>query len=329
MTVLVTGGAGFIGGHLSEAFVGEGYDVVALDCFDPYYDLGIKEHNVEAAREAAEEADSGEYELVDGDIRDDDLVDSLVSDADNVYHQAAQAGVRTSVENPRKVNSINVSGTLNVLESSRRHDVERVVLASSSSVYGKPEYLPYDEDHPRNPVSPYGVSKVAGEEYARVYNELHDLPVVSLRYFTVYGPRMRPNMAFTNFVSRCLHSEPPVVYGDGTQTRDFTYVNDAVEANLTLLDTDAADGEVLNVGSTDNIEIIELARTIRDEIDPSLDIEFDERFEADAEHTHADVSKAEQLIGYEPTTSIEEGARKFIEWYRENEEWYDPLVRSS
>jgi UDP-glucose 4-epimerase len=136
-------------------------------------------------------------------------------------------------------------------------------------------------------------------------------------------------MAFTNFVSRCLHGEPPIVYGDGEQTRDFTYVDDAVEANLALLDTDEADGEVMNIGSTDNISIIELAETIRDEIDPSLDIEFDERHDADAEHTHADVTKARETIGYEPTTTIQEGTRRFIEWYRDNEDWYDALVRRS
>jgi len=329
MRVLVTGGAGFIGGHISESFVEEGHDLVAFDNLDPYYDLGIKKHNIKVAREASQSEGAGSYELVEGDVRDEELVDELVADADYVYHQAAQAGVRTSVEEPRKVNSINVGGTLNFLESAREHGVKRLVLASSSSVYGKPEYLPYDEKHPREPVSPYGVSKVAGEEYARVYHELHDLPVVALRYFTVYGPRMRPNMAFTNFVSRCLHGEPPVVYGDGEQTRDFTYVDDAVEANLALLDTDAADGEVMNIGSTDNISIIELARTVRDLIDPSLEIEFDERYEADAEHTHADASKAGDMIGYEPSTTIEEGARKFVEWYRKNEDWYDPLVRQS
>lgn len=326
----MTGGAGFIGGHLAESFVEDGHDVVVLDDLDPYYDVGIKEHNIEVAREAASnDTSTGEYEFVEGDVRHEQLVDELIADAEYVFNQAAQAGVRTSVEDPRKPNSINVGGTVNVLESARRHEVERVVLASSSSVYGKPEYLPYDEEHPRRPVSPYGVSKVAGEEYARVFHEIHGLPVVSLRYFTVYGPRMRPNMAFTNFVSRCLHGEPPVVYGDGHQTRDFTYVEDVVDANRRLLHDDSADGEVLNIGSTDNISILELATTIRDAIDPSLDIEFGERHDSDAEHTHADVSKARDLIGYSPTRSIEEGTKQFIEWYRENEDWYDPLVRSS
>lgn len=328
MEVLVTGGAGFIGGHLAETFAGDGHDVVVLDNFEPYYDLGIKEHNVEAAREAAASS-SGSYELVRGSTNDADLVADLVDDASIVYHQAAQAGVRTSVEEPRKVNRYNVEGTLNVLDAARDSDVERLVNASSSSVYGKPEYLPYDEDHPTTPISPYGASKLAAEHYVRVYNEVYGLPTVSLRYFTVYGPRMRPNMAITNFVSRCLHGEPPVVYGDGSQTRDFTYIEDVVEANRRLLTDDSADGEVMNIGSTDNIDILTLAEEVRDAIDESLEIEFDDRHASDAEHTHADIAKANKLIGYEPTKDIREGLESFIGWYRGNEEWYDPLVRES
>ncbi len=163
-----------------------------------------------------------------------------------------------------------------MLEAARKAGVRRFVNASSSSVYGKPEYLPYDEDHPTTPISPYGASKVAAEHYARVYNEVYGLPTVSLRYFTVYGPRMRPNMAFTNFVSRCLHGESPVIFGDGTQTRDFTYVNDIVDANRRLLETSVADGEVLNIGSGERITITELATVIRDEIDPEIDIVYDD-----------------------------------------------------
>ncbi|MDG5761557.1 SDR family oxidoreductase [Natronococcus sp. A-GB1] len=328
MNILVTGGAGFIGGNLAEAFARAGHDVTVLDNLDPYYDTGIKEHTIEICEDATTEGD-GSYEFVDGDVRDDDLTADLVGDADVIYHQAAQAGVRTSVDNPRKPNSINVDGTLNVLDAARDSETERVVLASSSSVYGKPEYLPYDEAHPTTPVSPYGVSKLAGEQYARVYSEVYGLPTVSLRYFTVYGPRMRPNMAISNFVSRCLNDEPPVIYGDGQQTRDFTYIDDVVDVNQQLLQDDSADGEILNVGSTDNIDIETLAEVIRDELAPELELEYTEAREADAEHTHADISKANELLGYEPTRDIREGVREFIDWYQANREWYEPLVRQS
>ncbi|ELY42637.1 GDP-mannose 4,6-dehydratase [Natronorubrum bangense] len=328
MNVLVTGGAGFIGGHISEQLAANGHQITVIDKFVPYYDLGIKDRNVEAARRAAEQGD-GSYTLVEGSINDTELVNELVAEADVIYHQAAQAGVRESVEQPETVNEYNVDGTVTILEAARKHDVSRVVVASSSSVYGKPEYLPYDEDHPTTPVSPYGVSKLATEQYARVYNEIYGLPTVSLRYFTVYGPRMRPNMAMTNFVSRCLHDEPPVIYGTGEQTRDFTYVDDIRRVNEQLLTDDSADGEIMNVGSTDNIDIRTLAEVIRDEIDPSLEIVYDDARTGDAEHTHSDVSKANELLGYKPTVDIREGVRKFIDWYHENREWYDPLVRNS
>ena len=328
MQLLLTGGAGFIGGHLAAAFVGDGHDVVVLDNFEPFYDLRIKERTVERCRAVAGESD-GSYELVRGDVRDPETVEAAVRGSDVVVHQAAQAGVRTSVEDPRTVTAINVDGTVNVLQSSVDAGVDRVVVASSSSVYGKPEYLPYDEDHPTEPVSPYGVSKLATEHYARVYHELHGLPTVCLRYFTVYGPRMRPNMAISNFVSRCLNGEPPVIYGDGTQTRDFTSVEDVVAANRTLLGSDAADGEVLNVGSTDTIQIRELAEVIRDRLAPDLEIVYESAREADAEHTHADVSKARERLGYEPTTDIRTGIDRFVAWYRENRDWYEPLIRSA
>jgi UDP-glucose 4-epimerase len=328
MHALVTGGAGFIGGHVAEQLADSGHDVTVLDNFEPYYDLGIKEHNVDAARAAADRS-GGEYTLVEDTITDEALVTDLVADADVVYHQAAQAGVRKSVDEPQKVNRYNVTGTLNVLEAARQTDLERVVVASSSSVYGTPESLPYHEEHPKRPVSPYGVSKLATEQYARVYADLYDLPTVSLRYFTVYGPRMRPNMAITNFVSRCLHGEPPVIYGDGSQTRDFTYVTDVRRVNEQLLDDDSADGEILNIGSTDTIDILTLAEVVRDEIDPSLEIEFDTARKGDAQHTHADVSKAAQYLDYEATVEIREGVGQFIDWYRDNRDWYDPLVRNS
>ena len=328
MNILVTGGAGFIGGHLADSFVEAGHDVTCLDILEPFYDLGLKDHNIEVARQRATETE-GNYEFIEGSTTDKELVDEIVEDIDIIYHQAAQAGVRASVENPTKVTKYNINGSQTILEAARNHDVTRVVNASSSSVYGKPEYLPYDESHPNEPVSPYGASKLAVEHYMRVYNEVYGLPTVSLRYFTVYGPRMRPNMAISNFVSRCMRGESPEIYGDGNQTRDFTYIADVVDANHRLLTDDSADGETMNIGSTDNIDITTLAEVVRDEIDPSLDIKYTQARDGDAEHTHADISKANELIGYEPSRDIREGVGEFIDWYGQNREWYEPLVVGS
>jgi len=328
MHILVTGGAGFIGGHLAESFVKKGHNVTALDILEPFYDLGLKDHNIDAARDATQNGD-GTYEFVEGSTTDAELVDSIMQDIDVVYHQAAQAGVRASVDEPTKVTEYNINGSQTILEAARKHDVDRVINASSSSVYGKPEYLPYDEAHPTEPVSPYGVSKLAVEHYMRVYTEVYGLPTVSLRYFTVYGPRMRPNMAISNFVSRCMRGESPKIYGDGTQTRDFTYIEDILEANHRLLEDDSADGEIMNIGSTDNIDIATLAEVVRDKIDPTLDIGYTNPREGDAEHTHADISKATKLIGYKPSREIREGVSEFIEWYEQNREWYEPLVLCS
>jgi UDP-glucose 4-epimerase len=329
MHVLVTGGAGFIGGHLAEAFLADGHDVTVLDAMDPFYDLGIKEHTIGVHQEAA--TDRGvDYRFVEGDVRNADLVDDLVADADYVYHQAAKAGVRPSVEAPREYDAVNVDGTLNLLDAARETELDRFVLASSSSVYGgRQAYLPFSETDPTMPVSPYGASKLAAERYAAAYHEVYGVPTVSLRYFTVYGPRMRPNMAISNFVSRCLNGEPPVVYGDGTQTRDFTYVDDVLGVNRTLLHSEAADGEAVNVGSTDTIEIRTLAAEIRDQLAPELDLEFADRYDADADHTHADTAKAARLLEYDPGHTIREGVAAFIEWYRANREWYEPLVLAS
>ncbi len=328
MNILVTGGAGFIGGHLAESFVTDGHTVTAIDILEPFYDIGLKEHNIEVAQYAAENTDGG-YNFVEGSVTDTELVDRLMAETDVVYHQAAQAGVRASVEEPTKVTKYNINGSQTILEAARKHDIDRVVNASSSSVYGKPQYLPYDEDHPNEPVSPYGASKLAVEHYARVYNEVYGLPTVSLRYFTVYGPRMRPNMAISNFVSRCMRGDPPEIYGDGEQTRDFTYIADILDANHRLLTDDSADGEAMNIGSTDNISITALAEAVRDAIDPTLDIKYTAARDGDAEHTHANIEKATELIGYEPTRGIRDGVNEFISWYDQNREWYEPLVLNS
>jgi UDP-glucose 4-epimerase len=327
MNVLVTGGAGFIGSHIAERLLRDGHRVTVLDNMDPYYDLGIKERNVDRCREAG----GDRFEFIEGSITDAELVRDVIAgdDIQFIYHEAAKAGVRTSVENPQAYNENNVGGLLNLLEAADDHGVFRLVNASSSSVYGKDDYLPYDEEHPNYPQSPYAITKRSSEHYCRVWDNLHDVSTVSLRHFTVYGPRMRPNMAITNFTSRCLNGEPPIIYGDGKQTRDFTYISDIVDASVALLDTDAADGEAVNVGSSGNITIQDLAEHIIAETGADVDIEYTDANEADARHTQADVSKAKELLDYEPDVSIREGVSRFVEWYQDNREWYEPLVIDS
>lgn len=327
MNTLVTGGAGFIGSNLVEGLLKSGHNVLTLDNLDPYYDLNIKERNLDICRNI----DDNRFDFVEGSTTDGELVEHLITthDIDVIFHQASKAGVRTSVKNPNSYNKTNINGLVNILEVAADHGVNRVINASSSSVYGVPEYLPYDEDHPNHPKSPYAITKLAAEHYCNVYDDLRDISTVNLRYFTVYGPRMRPNMAISNFVSRCLNGEPPIIYGDGKQTRDFTYIEDIVNANLALLDTDEADGETMNIGSNDNISIQKLAEYVVEETGSDVDIVYEEAKDADARHTHADVSKAAELIDYEPSTDIREGVAKFINWYETNRDWYEPLVKSS
>jgi UDP-glucose 4-epimerase len=315
--ILITGGAGFIGSHLAGKLSQLEHEVIVLDNLDPYYDIEIKKKNIEIVQR------NKNCNFVQGDILDKEQLENIVEDGVNfIFHEAAQPGVRASVENPLKPNEVNVKGTLNLLEAARKANVERVINASSSSVYGKVEYLPFDEKHPTQPLSPYGVSKLVAEHYCRVYNDLYDLPTVSLRYFTVYGPRMRPDLAIPIFTRALVRGESPTIFGNGEQTRDLTYIEDIVSANLKLLETDKADGEILNIGGGKRVTVNQLYESLRLLIRTKVEPTYGEEVKGDAKHTLSNIDKAGQLIGYEPTTGIETGLEKFVEWYRANQNFY-------
>lgn len=306
--IVITGGAGFIGSHIAEALV-QDHEVVIVDNLDDYYSPALKQRNLDCV------IAKGDVDFVKGDVTDLDLVRMVIDDTvDFVFHEAAQAGVRISVEDPFKPNNVNVLGTLNVLKASLDADVRRVINASSSSVYGKVQYLPFDEAHPTMPVSPYGVSKLAAEHYCRVFYEVYGLPTVSLRYFTVYGPRMRPDLAISIFTRKMLANELITVFGDGEQTRDFTYINDIVRVNLQLLETDAADGYAMNVGGGQRITVNDLIAYLRKITGNMSEVVYSDKQKGDAEHTLADVGRARELVGYRPEVSIEEGLAKFVKW---------------
>jgi UDP-glucose 4-epimerase len=324
--VLLTGGAGFIGSHLSERLLREGMDVVVVDNLDPYYDVRLKRKNVEAVEEAAREEGSGDYAFVDADITDLGALRGVMEreTPQVVFHEAAQAGVRASVEDPFKPNRVNVTGTMNLLVASRDLGVERFINASSSSVYGQVAYLPFDEHHPTRPVSPYGVSKLAAEHYCRVFYEVYGIPTISLRYFTVYGPRMRPDLAIPRFSKRLLRGEAPVVFGDGEQTRDTTFVDDVVEANLRLMEEKVElTGQAINVGSARRISVNQLLDVLRELTGSDVEAVHEARAVGDARDTWAAIEAARDLIGYSPSTTLEQGLARFLEWFRSDAEAQD------
>ena len=309
--VLVTGGAGFIGSHLIERLLSDGHEVIALDNLDPYYDPTLKKRNIALFQ------DNPNFEFVHGSITDRALVDRILSTGvEYIYHEAAQAGVRASVENPFKPHEVNGTGILQLLESAVRHDVKKFINASSSSVYGTVVYLPFDEKHPTLPVSPYGATKVLAEHYCRIYQEIHGMDTISLRYFTVFGPRMRPDLAINIFTHRALKNEPIEIFGDGRKTRDFTYISNIVEANLTVMNKGTG---VYNIGSGERVSIKELAEKIIRLTDSHSEIKHSESVKGDAVHTWADISRAEEVLDYRVKVPLDEGLKHYIEWVKKND----------
>jgi UDP-glucose 4-epimerase len=253
-----------------------------------------------------------------------DFIEKIIKEnnIEIIFHEAARPGVRYSIKDPFLPNKVNVIGTLNILKASLDSDVKKVINASSSSVYGKVEYLPFDENQPTLPISPYAVSKLAAEHYCRVFHEVYGLKTISLRYFTVYGPRMRPDLAIPIFTKSILNNELPIIFGNGEQTRDFTYIDDIVDANLKLLKTNRADGEVLNIGSGRRVTINYMTDTIKNLLNSDIKSKYVDPIKGDARDTLANIDKAKKLIGYEPKTSLEEGLIKFIRWYKKNPSFY-------
>jgi UDP-glucose 4-epimerase len=307
---LVTGGAGFIGSHLIDRLLREGHRVICYDSFDEYYP-GKREnikHNL----------DNSNFELHEKNILDRDALISSLDGVETVFHQAAQPGVRVSIDDPFKTYSTNVNGTLNVLLACRDSDVKKIVYASSSSVYGNDVERPTHEGCETRPISPYGVSKLATEHYCRVFGDLYGMKIVPLRYFTVFGPRQRPDMAIRKFVRLMSSGQPANIFGDGEQTRDFTFITDAVDANILAMKRGAADGKVVNIGGGSSVTVNQVVDKIREHFPDSPVPTYIEVQQGDVDHTLSDNSKASELLEWKPEVSFDEGLKEFVDWYRSN-----------
>jgi len=308
MKALVTGCAGFIGSHLAQRLLADGYEVTGIDCFTDYYPREIKEGNIK------ELEGCGGFSLLQKDI----LEIEDFPEVDYVFHQAAQAGVRKSWGSNFEIYSRNnIDATQRLLENYKDRNIRKFIYASSSSVYGNVT-LPMREDSVLKPESPYGVTKLAAENLCYLYYINYHVPTVSLRYFTVYGPRQRPDMAINMFVGAALNGKEITVYGDGEQTRDFTYVSDIVEANI-LAANGNLDGEIINIGGGTRISVNELVPKIEKTVGKKVGIRYVENQKGDVRDTLADVSKAGELMNWKPKVKIETGLHNYYTWLNNNQ----------
>jgi len=304
--VLITGGAGFIGSNLADRLVQDGFNVRILD-------------DLSTGNEKYLSAIRNDVELLTGDIRDQKITKRAMKGVEVVFHQAAARSVLRSVEDPEGTNSINVNGTLNVLQAAREAGVRRLVYASTSSVYGDNPELPKREDMLPMPRSPYAVGKLAAEHYCQVYSHLYGLETVSLRYFNVFGQRQDPNSQYSAviplFVAALLRKERPVIHGDGSQSRDFTHIDNVVEANVRAMESARGSGQAFNIACGEQLRIDDLARKLMGFLEVEVELDYTETRAGDVRHTLADISKAKELLGYEPVINTEEGLRRAAAWY--------------
>ena len=315
MKILVTGGAGFIGSHVSEKLVQRGEHLCILDNFNDFYDPAIKEANVAAL--AAHDS----VRLVRGDIRDSDLLAELFAteNFDAVIHLAAMAGVRPSLTDPLLYADVNIRGTQLLLKELEERPQVKMVFASSSSVYGANQKVPFaEDDRVPTPVSPYAASKRAGELFCCTHHHLYGNDVSCLRFFTVYGPRQRPEMAIHKFVRKCLDGDPIPFFGDGTTRRDYTYIEDIVQGVIGALDRSKGFA-IYNLGESQTISLTELVEAIGEVCgrEPVLDRHPSQP--GDMLQTYADVTKARRDLGYDPRVGLQDGLGRFLEWYRDHE----------
>ncbi len=300
--VIVTGGAGFIGSHLTELLLSRGYHIIIIDDFSTG-----KIANIEPLLK------SMKVDFIQGSITELPLLQNLFQGVDFVFHQAALSSVPRSIEDPLSTNKVNITGTLNVLLAARDNNVKKVIYASSSSVYGDTPTLPKREDMVSNPQSPYALTKLVGEYYCRVFYQIYDLPTICLRYFNVYGPRQDSDSQYAAvipiFITRLSQNKPPIIYGDGEQTRDFTFVKDVIQANIIGAESDACG--IFNIGRGENSTLNDLAKTITDLMGKDLQSEYQPPRVGDVRDSLADISKA-RAIGYEPQYSLDKGLRETI-----------------
>lgn len=302
MRCLVTGAAGFVGSHIAERLLADGHEVCGIDAFIDYYDRSIKEQNLERSRCWSS------FSFLEGNLVSMPLL-SVVEGIDWIFHQAAQAGVRASWgEEFTRYIECNVLATQRLLEVAlRMGGIKRFVNASSSSIYGDTSPLPIQENAPLHPVSPYGVTKLAAENLCTLYHRNFEVPTVSLRYFTVYGPRQRPDMAFHRFCKALLRNEPIRLYDDGNQTRDFTYIGDIVEANMRAAISQEAVGQVMNIAGGSHVDLHSVLALLQQISDRPVKVYFEARQHGDVRHTFADIQRAQQLLDYYPRVSLEDG----------------------
>jgi len=312
--ILVTGGAGFIGSHVVDHLLSEGFwRVTVIDDFNDFYKPSIKRANVRT------HSLNPAYQLIEADIRDQSMLAAVFDETkfDVIVHLAARAGVRPSLEEPVLYAETNVTGTINLLELARVHNIKQFVFGSSSSVYGINAKVPFGEDDPvRQPISPYAATKAAGELLCYTYAHLYGVRAVCLRFFTVYGARQRPDLAIHKFARLISEGKSIPVFGDGTTRRDYTFVDDIVQGVRAAVDYDKSMYEVINLGESQTIELRELIQLLEKELKLRAVIERLPQQPGDVPQTFADITKARRLLGYNPQTKIEEGIHRFIQWFR-------------